>query len=82
MRIAHIIGLVLFAVLCVLVWLAYDQVTMLRGTVYWEFRYLILGVVVFLVLSVVQWVWGKIADRKPPADAKATDGEQVEPSDA
>lgn len=75
MKPVHIVGLVLFAILCVLVWLAYDQVTVLRGTVYWEFRYLILGVVVFLVLSLVQWVWGKVADRKPSA-------EKLEPGDA
>lgn len=75
MKPVHIFGLVLFAVLCVLVWLAYDQVTVLRGTMYWEFRYLILGVVVFLVLSLVQWIWGKVADRKPAA-------EKLEPGDA
>lgn len=75
MKPVHIVGLVLFAILCVLVWLAYDQVTVLRGTVYWEFRYLILGVVVFLVLSLVQWIWGKVADRKPSA-------EKLEPGDA
>ena len=75
MKPVHIVGLVLFAILCVLVWLAYDQVTVLRGTMYWEFRYLILGVVVFLVLSLVQWIWGKIADRKPSA-------EKLEPGDA
>lgn len=82
MRPARIIGLVLFAILCVLVWFAYDQMTVLRGTAYWEFRYLILGVVVFLALSLVQWVWGKIADRRSPAETKATDTEQAEPSDA
>lgn len=75
MKPVHIVGLVLFAILCVLVWLAYDQVTVLRGTMYWEFRYLILGVVVFLVLSLVQWIWGKVADRKPSA-------EKLEPGDA
>ena len=75
MKPVHIVGLVLFAILCVLVWLAYDQVTVLRGTVYWEFRYLILGVVVFLVLSLVQWIWGKVADRNPSA-------EKLEPGDA
>ncbi len=75
MKPVHIVGLVLFAILCVLVWLAYDQVTVLRGTVYWEFRYLILGVVVFLALSLVQWIWGKVADRKPSA-------EKLEPGDA
>ena len=75
MKPVHIVGLVLFAILCVLVWLAYDQVTVLRGTVYWEFRYLILGVVVFLVLSLVQWIWGKVADRKAST-------EKLEPGDA
>lgn len=82
MKPVHIVGLALFAVLCVLVWLAYDQVTVLRGTMYWEFRYLILGVVVFLVLSLVQWVWGKLADRKTPAEPKEANAEQVEPGDA
>ena len=82
MRTVHIVGLVLFAALCVLVWLAYDQVTVLRGTLYWEFRYLILGVVIFLVLSIVQWAWGKIADRKPPAETNEVSAEQVEPGDA
>lgn len=71
---AHIIGLVLFAVLCVLVWLGYDQITVLRGTTFWEFRYLVLGVVVFLVLSLVQWLWGKIADRAAD-DGALTDEE-------
>ncbi|MEO1223866.1 MAG: hypothetical protein AAFX92_06540 [Pseudomonadota bacterium] len=82
MKPVHIVGLVLFAILCVLVWLAYDQVTVLRGTMYWEFRYLILGVVVFLVLSLVQWVWGKVADRKPTAETDEANAEQIEPGDA
>lgn len=69
MRPVHIIGLVLLAVLCALVWLAYDQITVIRGTVFWEFRYLLLGVVVFVVLSLVQWLWGKLADKAPPEEA-------------
>jgi hypothetical protein len=65
MTLSRIIGLVLFAVLCVLIWQAYENIGEVRRHVriLWEFRYLVLGVVVFLGLSIVQWVWGKISDR-------------------
>lgn len=68
MTVSRIIGLVLFAGLCVLAWYAYDQITVLRRSIFWEFRYLVLGIVVFLALSIVQWVWGKVNDRLAASD--------------
>ena len=36
------------------------NLTLLRGTVFWEFRFVTLAVAAFLVLSLAQWLSGKI----------------------
>lgn len=58
-----IVGLALFALLSGLAWYGYDQLTLLRRTALWEFRYLALGCAVFLVLSLVQVVWDKLGKK-------------------
>lgn len=38
-------------VACVLIWLGYDNLNQLRGTLLWELRYVVLGCAVFVLLS-------------------------------
>jgi hypothetical protein len=39
-------------------WISYDQLGILRGTFFWEFRYIFWLVTGFLMLSVVEWGLG------------------------
>ncbi|MEQ9811526.1 MAG: hypothetical protein RLO50_02010 [Azospirillaceae bacterium] len=60
MPVKHIIGLALVLTLSALAWVAYENLGQLRGTLFWEFRYILLAAVGFVVLSLMQWVWDKL----------------------
>ena len=37
-------------------WFGYAELRMLRGTVFWEYRYIVFVIVGFLGLSLLEWV--------------------------
>lgn len=39
-------------------WWAYDELTIFRRTVFWEYRYIIFGIGSLLALSVLEYVLG------------------------
>ncbi len=53
------------------IWFGYDNLKVLRRTVFWEFRYFIFTLGVFLGLSAVEWALGqakkKLSGEKPTA---------------
>ena len=63
------IGLVVVAALCALIWYGYGELTLLRQTLWWDLRYVVFAVAVFLLLSVAQRLWTLIADRLLPGRA-------------
>lgn len=52
-------GLTLLA--CLLIWLAYDNIGALRGTPFWELRYVVLGCAIFALLSGVERLAASLA---------------------
>lgn len=56
----RILGAILALVASGAVWYAYDQITLLRRTFWWEYRYLLLLVAAILVLSLLDWIIDKI----------------------
>ncbi len=48
------IGLASILVPAALIWLGYDQIDQLRGTLFWPYRYLLLALAAFLLLTGVQ----------------------------
>lgn len=46
------------ALAMVALWLGYENLNVLRRTVFWEFRYVLLGVAAFLGLSLLEWLVG------------------------
>lgn len=46
-----------------LCWLAWAEIALLRGTVFWEIRYLTFGVVVIGVLTLAEWLAGRLGPR-------------------
>ena len=59
------VGLAVGAGLCALIWYGYGELTLLRQTVWWDLRYIVFAVAVFLLLSAVQWLWTMIVKRLP-----------------
>lgn len=59
------IGLGVAAGLCVLIWYGYGELTLLRQTVWWDLRYVIFAVAVFVLLSAVQRLWTAIVQWLP-----------------
>lgn len=56
----RVFRIVLAFVMLGALWLSYGQLGLLRGTVFWEFRYIIWIITSFLLLSVVEWGFGKL----------------------
>lgn len=50
-------------------WWAYDELTIFRRTVFWEYRYIIFGVGALLALSLLESLFGWIKTKT----SKATD---------
>lgn len=48
---AHLLGLALFLLLAGLIWLGYEEIDLLRQTILWPFRYLVLALLIVLVLT-------------------------------
>lgn len=47
---------------------AYSEITFLRGTLFWEFRFLLLLIGAFLVLSIVESLLTRLLPGKEPHD--------------
>ncbi len=69
-------GLSVAAALCALIWYGYGELTLLRQTVWWDLRYVIFAVAVFVLLSVAQRVWTLAANRLVKSNRA-----RLEPSD-
>ena len=41
-------------------WYGYDNLTVFRRTVFWEFRYIIFTLAAFLGLSAIQWTLDRV----------------------
>lgn len=50
----------IFVALSLILWEAYENIRILRGTFLWEVRYVALGVFAFVLLSIAQIVWDKV----------------------
>lgn len=50
----RLIGLGLFLLLAFVIWLGYDQIDLLRRTPLWPYRYLVLAILAFVLLTLVQ----------------------------
>ena len=59
------VGLAVVAALCALIWYGYGELALLRQTVWWDLRYVVFAVAVFLLLSVVQRLWTLVDNRLP-----------------
>ena len=59
------VGLGVAAGLCALIWFGYGELTLLRQTVWWDLRYVVFAVAVFLLLSAAQRLWTVIVKRLP-----------------
>lgn len=64
----RILGAILALILCAGLWYAYDQITLLRRSFWWEYRYVLLLVGGFLMLSLIDGILSRLAslfDRNP-----------------
>ena len=59
----HLLGLALFLLLAGLIWLGYQEIGALRGTLLWPYRYLVLGIAAFALLTLANRLWG-LTERK------------------
>ena len=60
---ARLLAPALTVAACYAVWSAYAHLTILRGSVLWDLRYVVLGVAGILILSLAEWVAKKTASR-------------------
>ena len=61
--IAKLIAPVLTVLACAAIWYAFTHLSVLRGSVLWDLRYVVLGVVAVLCLSAAEWIVSKF-DRR------------------
>ena len=64
---ARLLGPALTAGACAAVWYAWANLALLRGSVLWDLRYVVLGVAAILILSAAQWAAAALAKRFPGA---------------
>jgi len=48
---------------CLGVWAAYGELAILRASVLWDLRYVVLGVVAILMLSLAEWISAALTRR-------------------
>ena len=54
--IRHGVAIVLMALACGAIWWGWSEIRLLRGTVFWEFRLVLLLIAAFVLLSVAERV--------------------------
>ena len=54
--IARLVSVAAAALALWLLWIGYDQLRALRGTWFWDYRYLVFGGAAFLGLSALEWL--------------------------
>lgn len=52
---------VLAALACVLLWFGWQEIGLLRGTWFWELRYVVAGVAAIAVLTAARWVEARVS---------------------
>ena len=60
---ARLLGPALTLAACLGIWAAYGQLGLLRGSVLWDLRYVALGVVAILILSLAEWISAALVKR-------------------
>ena len=60
---ARLLGPLLTLAACVGIWAAYGQLAVLRGSVLWDLRSVVVGIVAILILSLAEWIVGKLTTR-------------------
>lgn len=55
------VGIVLTLAACGGVYAGYENLALLRGSVLWDLRYVLLGIGAVLVLSLAEWLSARIA---------------------
>ena len=63
MMVLRLLAPALTIVACYGIWSAYENLTLLRGSVLWDLRYVVLCVTAIMVLSLAQWITAKIGSR-------------------
>lgn len=43
-----------------LIWLKWTEISLLRGTVLWDLRFLVFGAAVIVLLTLIEWIVGRI----------------------
>ncbi|GAB5470574.1 MAG: hypothetical protein Kilf2KO_36040 [Rhodospirillales bacterium] len=61
-------GLALALLLTGLIWLGYQELGLLRGTEFWPYRYLLLALAAFLLLSLVERATHRIFHKPEPEE--------------
>jgi predicted ferric reductase len=56
----HLVSPIAMAIACGLIWLGYDNLNLLQGTVFWELRYLVLGCLAFALLSLAEFIAARV----------------------
>lgn len=64
-----VVAILLMCGVCYGIWWGWDQITLLRGTVWWEYRYVVLLVAGVIAFSLAEF----IASRVPAKDATHDD---------
>ena len=59
--IGRAVPILLTLVGCLAIWFAYDEIRFLRGTFFWEIRYITLAVFAFALLSVLELIRSQIS---------------------
>ena len=54
--ISKLIAPVLTVLACAAIWYAFNNLSVLRGSVLWDLRYVVLGVAAVLCLSAAEWI--------------------------
>lgn len=55
----RLVAIVLTGVAIWMIWFGYDNLKVFRRTVFWEFRYFVFMLGVFLGLSAIEWALGQ-----------------------
>lgn len=66
--ILRVLSILLTAGACAGLWFGYMNLNMLRGTEFFDFRYIVFAVAAFLGLGLLEWVLGWIGSKVEPRD--------------
>ncbi len=65
----HYAGRLLVLICAALIWLGYEEIDLLRGSFFWPYRYLVLALAAFLLLTALNRVMGLFAAKEQHSDS-------------